>query len=219
VRESDPVGQNQYPEESLRSFLLKLAQDAPEPAGGSALALAGASAAALLALTCRAGARSAPSDVRERLTDRAARAQRLSEDLLESVQADAEAYRGVTLALSALLEAGAGEHDETASRDRALRAATEVPLETATAGVEVLTLISETADLVRGPVVGDLVAAGHLAHAAVMGSLRNAHINAVSASDEDYADEVLVRIEGLRHRAELTAASLSTSLAARGLAG
>lgn len=211
------MGQNRYIDESLRSFLVKLASHSPEPAGGAALALAGASAAALLSLACRPTAGSAAHEHELRLASCRADAERLSHSFQELIEADTDAYREVTRAFRAPRATDQQIRERTRRLDEALRSATEVPLRAAAAGLEVLELAGRTVDLVDGPVVGDVAAAAHLAEAAVAGSLRNAHINATAMSDREYARRVEEQVKRMRVEATAATESLSSLLAARGL--
>src|SRR5665811_1070274 len=87
--------------DSLRSFLLKLGGRTPEPAGGAALALAGASAAALLSLACHSKTRGQDgvSGEDDLLLTTQRRAERLSDEMQMLIDADVAAYREVTQAL------------------------------------------------------------------------------------------------------------------------
>lgn len=219
--EQSHVGQNEYIDESLRSFLLKLGGRTPEPAGGAALALAGASAAALLSLACHSGARQGigTSGAEDRILTAEVKAEELSNRMQALIDADVDAYREVTRALR--LPRDTDEALQTRGRhlDMALRAATQVPLQLAEAGLEILTVAAEVIDLVGGPVLGDLAAAVHLAEAVVKGSLRNAHINCSAMSDHDYVQVTEAQVARIREEFEKAAHSLTSAFAGRGLPG
>ncbi len=215
------MGQNEYIDESLRSFLLKLGGRTPEPAGGAALALAGASAAALLSLACHSGSRgrggvSAENDL---LLTTQLRAERLSDEIQTLIDADVAAYREVTQALRLARDTDEQRRSREERLDAALRQAAEVPLQLAEAALEILDSAADVVELVRGPVLGDIAAAVHLAEATVKGSLRNAHINRSAMSDDRYARAVEERISRLRGRFEQSARALSSALVKQGLPG
>ncbi len=208
-----------YVDETLRSFLVKLGARSPEPAGGAALALAGAAAAALMSLTCHAGAKGDSDQGAGSLATCQLDSERLGRTIQQLIDEDVRAYRSVTLALRRP-QVTAGEKAERARLlEAALRDATEVPLAVAEAGLAVLSLAVSVQDDVRGPVLGDLAAAVHLAEAAVKGSLRNAHINAGTMSDRDYAAEAEERIAQMRSRLDEAAETIAASLVAKGVAG
>jgi formiminotetrahydrofolate cyclodeaminase len=215
------VGQNEYIDESLRSFLLKLGGRAPEPAGGAALALAGASAAALLSLACHSEARgrSGVSAENDLLLTTQRRAEQLSDEIQTLIDADVAAYREVTQALRLPRDTDEQRRSREERLDTALGYAAEVPLRLAEAALEILDSAAGVADLVRGPVLGDLAAAVHLAEATVKGSLRNAHLNCSAISDRQRARDAEERISRVRERFERSAIALSSALVKRGLPG
>ncbi len=90
---------------TLASFLDRLASGEPAPGGGAAAALAGATAAALVAMACRVTAR-AHINLQEIAEDDFARAAR---DTLERLAAGAHARRA--LAQRIAVRAGAAGHD------------------------------------------------------------------------------------------------------------
>jgi formiminotetrahydrofolate cyclodeaminase len=190
-----------YIDESLRSFLVKLAGRSPEPAGGAALALAAASAAALVSLTCHAGMlRAAEPDGDDPLVACQRAGETMAARLQHLIDADVKAYREV----SRCLRLPNGTHSEREMReaalDSALVGAIEVPLEVAETGLEILALAVQTAPATDSPALGDLAAAMHLAEAAVKGSLRNARINAAGLADREYAAAALSRVEAYQTR-------------------
>jgi methenyltetrahydrofolate cyclohydrolase len=207
-----------YVDESLRSFLVKLSNRTPEPAGGAALALAGASAAALMSLACHLPSAEHPTEPRgEALLG----CQRCSETLLHRIQvlidADVTAYREVVRCLRLPHSNAQQSSERQESLDGALREATEVPLQVAEAGLEILDLAASVAGSVRDSAAGDLAAAVHLAEAAVRGSLRNARINASSVSAAAYAEQTHERVQAMSKRLGEAANRTAITLRARGV--
>ncbi len=200
-----PVESPSYIDSSIRSFLVNLAGKSTEPAGGAALALAAASAAALVSLTCHAGISALARGGGEADDTRALEAcqfggQALSERIQHLIDEDVVAYHEVTRALRlphSTTEAGRARKE---ALDRALRGAIEVPLEVASAGLEILELVLDVEPTVHPPAFGDLAAAAHLAEAAVKGSLRNALLNAAALADEAFSAEARARIDVLDAR-------------------
>ncbi|MHB1344016.1 MAG: cyclodeaminase/cyclohydrolase family protein [Thermoleophilia bacterium] len=213
------MGQDRYIDESIRSFLAKLGGRSAEPAGGAALALAAASAAALVSLACHSGNRAHTEEPSEFLATRQHDAEELARHVGHLIDADVLAYREV----SAALRTAHGTEEERARRterlDAALRTAIEVPLGVAEAGLNVLALALEVHGVVAGPVVGDLAAAVHLAVAAVDGSLRNAHINASALADRTVATAVEDRIAAYRTQLDDRTRQAQIALGQRSVAG
>lgn len=199
---------------------MKLGGRSTEPAGGAALALAGASAAALMSLTCHSGLRAiAEGDTAVVLDSCQRDSEELARRMQHLVDADVTAYRRVTAAL----RAAHGTEEERARRterlDEALQAATDVPLSVADVGLGVLELASQVSAVVAGPVLGDLTAAVHLAEAAIKGSLRNAHINAAAMSDGNASRAAEARIADFRARLDDRTREIDAALRRRGAAG
>ncbi|GAB4248328.1 MAG: hypothetical protein Kow00129_09030 [Thermoleophilia bacterium] len=192
-----------YVDSSVRSFLVSLSERSPEPAGGAALAIAGASAAALVSLACHTAARKAGGDEEQSIVVRECHAG--SDELVRRIQGlvdlDVRAYRGVRRALSGPRD---GDPEQQAhyrrELDEALVEAVDIPLQLAEACLDVLDTATRTAPAVRPPVTGDLVAAIHLASAAIKGSLRNARINASTLDDAAAQHEALTRIDAITAR-------------------
>jgi glutamate formiminotransferase/glutamate formiminotransferase/formiminotetrahydrofolate cyclodeaminase len=210
---------NAYVDDSLRSFLVKLSNRSPEPAGGAALALAAASAAALTSLACHPPG--PESELGPETLAALETCQRSSEELLGRVQhlidEDVHAYREVSRCLR-LPQATPGQRDERRdSLDEALHEATEVPLEVAQASLDILDLAISVAPAVRPAAAGDLAAAIHLAEAAVKGSLRNARINAAAMRGSEYPVQARQRIEAMNTRLREASAQAGQVLRAKGV--
>lgn len=190
-----------YIDDSVRSFLVKLAGRSPEPAGGAALALAAASAAALVSLTCHVGMSAADPGTDDKVFAACQLAgETMAMRLQHLVDADVKAYREVSRCLRLPGSTETERERRQTALDAALSEAIEVPLEVAEAGLEILALAMRTAPTVRSAAVGDLAAAIHLAEAAVKGSLRNARINAAGLADRQYAETTLTRVAAYQAR-------------------
>lgn len=218
--EARRVGSTSYIDDSLRSFLVKLGGRSPEPAGGAALALAGASAAALVSLTCHAGL--GDSDLgaeHEALRACQVRSADLSERIQKLIDQDVHAYRAVLQALRMPQATDDQRRARQTSLDDALARASEVPLEVARASLEILALAVRLEPSVRPVVVGDLAASVHLAEAAIRGSLRNARVNAGAMVDASRAQTIIQAAEDLGREANRHASLAHQALGDRGLPG
>lgn len=187
-------------------FLDALAAGTPSPGGGSASALAGAMAAALGLMACRIGPPSSgpvSEETARELTQAAQRLAAVGAELRRLVRADAEAYEGVIQGYRLPKE------DQTRAEviaDR-LRAATEVPLRTATLALEAAGLIRGIGDKVRPSVAPDLKVGLLLALASAAGALENVAENSKSMKNQEVArsfaekakrlNESLVSLRGL----------------------
>ena len=177
--------------ESLDAYLERLASDAAVPGGGSAAALTGAVAAALVAMVGRI--RATPFD------GLVANADRLRGDLLAARGRDEAAY-------TAVIEAQALPKGDEAARaarrhalDAALHRAAQAPLETAALALDVLRLVDELLGVRMGALASDVACAAEFAHAALVACGYNVRINHKYMRHESSIREQaaqLVRYEG-----------------------
>jgi formiminotetrahydrofolate cyclodeaminase len=147
------VAESPLIDRSVREFVAAVGSAAtPVPAGGSVVALSGSCAAALLALVCEVVQRRHP----EALAQERQTAERLQRLLLKLVDEDAAAYQ-------AFLATRRGGEDRQAAINRV--AAT--PLAIGRACLDVIALTHPLEEHTRGPMLGDVRTARHLAQAGV----------------------------------------------------
>jgi formiminotetrahydrofolate cyclodeaminase len=155
--------------ETLDGYLERLASKDAVPGGGSAAALTGEIAAALVAMVGRIQA--AP------LQGLVPRADRLRAGLERARQSDEKAYGAVVAAQAKPKRTEA----EIAARRRALESALEraaqAPLQTAALVVQLLKLTDRLAKTPMGALASDVGSAAELAHAAVSACGYNVRIN------------------------------------------
>ncbi len=204
-------------EESILNYLERTASAEPVPGGGSAAALNGALAAALIEMTARLTLeRKGFEAVRAEMERIAAAASGLRRRLAADIDRDAEAYRGVMAAFR--LPKGTAE--ERAARERAVqeavRRAAEVPLGVAEAALELLEL--GAAVVARGnPNAASDGATGVLAaRAAARAAAQNVRINASSLREAPLGFELLSAAERIETEADAREAAALAVLRARG---
>ncbi|MDQ7829107.1 MAG: cyclodeaminase/cyclohydrolase family protein [Armatimonadota bacterium] len=202
-------------EQRVGAWLEQLASRAPAPGGGSAAALAGAQAAALVAMVARltlpaeaaesrqagqaaAGAADAPAEAAGALAD----AERLRAALVRAADEDARAFEAVMAAY----RLPRSTDEERARRREAVQAAlhmaTAVPLRTAAAAVEVLETARRLAPVANPHAASDLGVAAHLAAAAAEGALLNVAINLKGLRDGEEVDRLRREAAEVRRRAQ-----------------
>jgi formiminotetrahydrofolate cyclodeaminase len=161
---------------TVEAFLDRLADASPTPAGGSAVALVTATAAALVAMVARVAlARTDAAAVREIVAD----ADRCRRQALGLASQDVEAYTALVTAR----RAGAGVAG-------ALAHATETPLAVARASGLVLDLAAALAPHARPATRSDLGVAVALAHATLHGAAQTARANLHDVPDGTFAERV-----------------------------
>jgi formiminotetrahydrofolate cyclodeaminase len=181
-----------------RALLDRFAARDPTPGGGSAAALAGALAAALVSMVCAMDkTRSGEGSERARLDTAGAGARDAGERLRSLVDEDTAAYESVMDAY----RLPKGSDEEKARRKQAVAAAlahaTEVPRRTAESCLAVLRAAAEAAAVGNPNALSDAKTAGALAFAGLLGALENVKIN-LGPNAEPSA---LAKVDALRDQA------------------
>lgn len=185
---------------SAAQFLDRIAGPEPTPGGGSAAALAGAMAAALVQMVCgMPKTRSGRPEERARLDAAQAAACGAGARLRLLVDEDAAAYDAVVAACRQPKATEAAQARRKASVALAMRRATEVPLGTAEACLVVLQAAREAADHGNPGALSDARTGAALAWAGLAGALENVRIN---AAPEDWGKSALLRADSLQREAE-----------------
>jgi len=166
---------------SLDGWIGELAGGAPTPGGGSAAALAGTLAAALVAMVARLTVgKKAYAAVETQAKNILAEADQLRGELRRLVDEDAAAYEGVSRAYKI--------PKDTAGRaqaiDEALLAAARPPAEVVKRGRRLLALAQTIEQIGNKNAVSDARVAGMLARTAIDGATENVNANLAGMSDQ-----------------------------------
>lgn len=180
---------------SVSVFLDRLAAGTPTPGGGSAAALSGALAGALLQMVCRLTVgRDEARPHEAALGALLGQAAELDKRLRDLVDEDAQAYDQVMAALRLPKQTD----DEKAARRAALRranaAATDTPLRTAEACHALLGLAAELAATGNRNALSDIGSAAQLAEAGLRGAVMNVRINLSGLGDPTQAEQFEARV-------------------------
>ena len=166
---------------SLDGWIDELAGGTPTPGGGSAAALAGTLAAALVAMVARLTVgRKAYAGVEARAREILAEAEQLRAELRRLVDADAAAYEGVGRAYK-LPKTQAGRAQAI---DDALLAAARPPADVVKLGRRVLALAQTLEQIGNKSAVSDARVAGMLARTAIDAATENVNVNLAGMSDQ-----------------------------------
>jgi len=169
---------------TLDGWVDELASGSPTPGGGSAAALAGTLAAALVAMVARLTiGRKAYTAVEARAREILAEAERVRAELRRLVDEDAAAYGGVNRAYKI------PKDDPARSRavDDALLAAARTPAEVVKRARRVHQLAAEIGAIGNKNATSDARVAGLLAGTAIDGALENIKVNIAAMSQPERA--------------------------------
>lgn len=179
-----------YIEKPMRFFLDRLCSNSPEPGGGSASALTGATAASLsgmlAALTVN---KKGYEQVKPEMEEILLKAESLKEELLDLLQKDTEAFNDASKAF----KLPKGTEDEKKRREKAveggLKKATEVPLNIMEKSLEVARLAKRVLKKGNEMAISDGAISALFAEAAAIGAMINVRINFSWMKDKEYIAE------------------------------
>jgi len=181
------------------TLLDRFASQDPTPGGGSAAALAGALAAALVEMVAGLPkTRTGAPDEREKLDAAKASASKAGERLRQLVDLDTAAYNGVTAAYKMPKATDEEKAARTAAVARAMRQATEVPLETCERTADVLRAAAQALAHGNANAASDARTAMALCRAALDAGAENVRANLASPSIATEAPLFLARLETVR---------------------
>jgi methenyltetrahydrofolate cyclohydrolase len=185
-------------DEALAAFLKVLDPADNSTGGGTASALAGAMAAALLSMVARLSMGKPGMENDSFYQEICSQAEDLSRRLYQGGAADSQAFEGIRAAYR--LPKATPEDKEkrlAAIQDATLKAA-RIPLENAEACHRVLLLHRKLQGRFNANAASDLECAGYLAQAGISGCLTNVEINLRSLKEESTVAELSARVCALR---------------------
>lgn len=188
---------------TVRDFTARLASAEAAPGGGSAAALAGGLAAALAEMVARLTI-GRPKYAEHEVEMRAVQGQgeRLRGQLLALVDADTVAYENVMTAYKLPKGTDAQVAARQEAIQEALRHAADIPLAAAEACLQVLNLAALAAEHGNHNAASDAAVAALLAHAGLLGAVRNVRINLQQIKDAQFCGAAEARVSGLIGNAE-----------------
>jgi len=191
---------------SLDGWIESLAGPTPVPGGGSAAALAGALAGALVAMVARLTVgRKAYAEVEPLARQLLDEADRLRAELRQRVDDDAEAYARVSVAY----KRPKNDPDRARAVDDALLGAAAVPLAVAGLATRVRRLATEIARIGNRNATSDAKVAAALARAAIAGAVENVRVNVESLSNPAPGRQLLEQADALAAEADRDATGLA----------
>ncbi len=187
-----------YTSTTIEAYLEFLASAEPEPGGGSAAALVGALAAALVTMVTNLTlGKEKYAGAQDQMADLKVNAEFARSRLSELITLDAEAYSAVAEAMRLPKDSDEEKGARSVALQKALRGAAEVPLTVAEAAAEVARLSLPAAELGNVNAISDAAVAAVLADAAAHSAALNVKINLAWLDDKDYARDAWTRVEAV----------------------
>jgi len=215
-RGADVEDEPRFLEESLRGFLDGLASPSPTPGGGSAAALAGALAAALVSMVSGLTVGSPRcADAHSQAKVLLGRSEALREELQDLTETDAAAYASVSAAMKLPKDSDEEKQTRTLQLQKTLHWAMAVPLDVARRADAVAQLAVEAAEIGNVNAVSDAGVAALLAQAAVKAAQLNVAINAAFIQDKEAGALALAELDELMARTDVSAARALASTQTR----
>ncbi|MBD5634590.1 MAG: cyclodeaminase/cyclohydrolase family protein [Candidatus Eremiobacteraeota bacterium] len=183
----------------LEEYLDALASEAPTPGGGSAAAIVGAFAAALVAMVARITRRSASTSEADAVI---VRADALRSEFVLARTEDEAAYARVVAAQALPKNTAAEKTLRTAALQSALAGAAEAPLRAAELAVRALRLTEEASALGNANLASDVACAKTFARASLSASAANVRINHAFLRDAELVRAQETRLRALEREAE-----------------
>jgi len=185
-------------EKPVTTFLDELASSAPAPGGGSVAALSGALGAALVSMVCNLTVgKKKYADVQEDIKALLGQSEVLRKELVELLEADVQVYTEVSRAMKMPRATEEEKAARTAAMQRALKAATDVPMQVAEACVEVMELCRPAAEKGNVNAVSDAGVAVLMAEAGLRSAALNILINLAWIKDEAFVAENRAKLDAL----------------------
>lgn len=191
-------------DKSIEKFLDELASKQATPGGGSAAAVMGAQAAALVSMVCNLTiGKSKYAEVEAEMQALLAESEALRQTLLGMIKADVDVFDK----LMACYGLPKVTDDEKAHRSQqiqiVLREATEVPLACAKACAKTIALCRIAAEKGNLGVISDAGVAVMAGYAGLKSAALNVYINASSLKDREFAEAKLSELEDVMQGVDL----------------
>lgn len=185
-------------EKPIKSFLDELASSAPAPGGGSVAALSGALGAALISMVGNLTiGKEKYASVQEEISELLEKSERLRKELTELLEADVRAYTELSQTMKMPRDTEEQKKTREKAMDKALKAATNVPMQIAEACVAVMELCRPAAEKGNINAVSDVGVGMLMAEAGLRSAALNVLINLGWIKDETFVSDNRKKLDDL----------------------
>ena len=182
----------------MNTFLDELASAAPAPGGGSVAALTGALGAALISMVSNLTVgKEKYANVQNEIVEILEKSEKLRNELTELLEADVRVYTELSQKMKMPRDTEEQKRARAAAMDKALKAATDVPMRVADACVAVMELCRTAAEKGNINAVSDVGVGILLAEAGLRSAALNVLINLGWIKDKAFVTESRKRLDKL----------------------
>jgi len=197
---------NEIKDKSVQAFIDELASKAPTPGGGSAAAVMGAQAAALISMVCNLTiGKPKYAEVEIEMQSLLEKSEALRETLTGMIKADVEVFDRLMATYGLPKDSDEEKSVRSEAIQSALKEATVVPLACANACAEAIALSRIAAEKGNIGVISDAGVAVMAAYGALKSAALNVYINAGGLKDKAFADAKLAELETILNGADAAA--------------
>lgn len=189
---------------SVQNYLDTLASKNATPGGGSAAALMGAQAAALVSMVCNLTiGKPKYAEVEAEMRALLEKSESLREEFTGMIKADIDVFNRLMTTYGLPKETNEEKEARSFAIQVVLKDATQVPLDCAKACVEVIALSQIAAKKGSSAVISDAGVGVMSAYAALKSAALNVYINAASLKDKEFAEQKTAELEVILKKAEI----------------
>ncbi len=207
---------NEIKDKSVQAFLDELASKSATPGGGSAAAVMGAQAAALISMVCNLTiGKPKYAEVEVEMQALLEKSEALRETLTGMIKADVEVFDRLMATYGLPKDSDEEKAVRSAAIQTALKEATDVPLACARACAETITLSRIAVDKGNTGVISDAGVAVMAGYGALKSAALNVYINAGGLKDRAFADAKLAELEIILNGADVAAEEIYQAVKAK----
>jgi formiminotetrahydrofolate cyclodeaminase len=197
---------NEIKDKSVQAFIDELASKAPTPGGGSAAAVMGAQAAALVSMVCNLTiGKPKYAEVESEMQALLEKSEALREAMTGMIKADVDVFDHLMATYGLPKDSDEEKAVRSEAIQSALKEATLVPLKCANACAEAIALSRIAAEKGNIGVISDAGVAVMAAYGALKSAALNVYINAAGLKDREFANSKLAELEAILKGADVAA--------------